>query len=155
ERKLLKNLTAGYTSRYEYPVAQFFTTGPVMGRDIAFSPSGDQIALFVKRERGRDLLIINPLTGQIIKSAAMRVEQQLSPSYSPDGKKIAFSAIINNQSDIYFYDTESGEITNLTNDRFFDGAPVFSPDGKWLVFSSTVDTYAKLFKLNLANPKER
>jgi Tol biopolymer transport system component len=155
ERKLLKNLTAGYTSRYEYPIAQFFTTGPVMGRDIAFAPSGDQIALFVKRERGRNLLLINPLTAQIIRSVPMTIEQQLSPAFSPDGKKIAFAGNRNNQSDIYLYDIESGGVTNLTNDRFFDGAPVFSPDGKWLVFSSTVDTYAKLFKLNLANPKER
>ena len=155
ERKLLKNLTAGYTSRYEYPIAQFFTTGPVMGRDIAFSPTGDQIALFVKRERGRDLLIINPLTGQIVKTVPMDIEQQLSPSYSPDGKRIAFSGIVNNQSDIYIYDTESGSVTNLTKDRYFDGAPVFSPDGKWLVYSSTVETYAKLFRLNVSNPKER
>jgi Tol biopolymer transport system component len=155
ERKLLKNLTAGYTSRYEYPIAQFFTTGPVMGRDIAFAPSGDEIALFVKRERGRDLLLINPLTGQIIRSVPMKIEQQLSPAFSPDGKKIAFAGNLNNQSDIYLYDIDSGNVVNLTNDRFFDGAPVFSPDGKWLVFSSTVDTYAKLFRLNLANPKER
>ena len=155
ERKMLKNLTAGYTSRYEYPIAQFFTTGPVMGRDIAFSPSGDQVALFVKRERGRDLLIINPLTGRIVKTVPMDVEQELSPAYSPDGKHIAFSGIVNNRSDIYLYDTESGSVTNLTNDRYFDGAPVFSPDGKWLVYSSTVETYAKLFRLNLSNPKER
>ena len=43
----------------------------------------------------------------------------------------------------------------MTNDQFFDGAPVFSPDGKWLVYSSVVNGYAKLFKLNLANPTER
>lgn len=155
ERKLLKNLTAGYTSRYEYPIAQFFTTGPVMGRDIAFAPNGDQVALFVKRERGRDLMLINPLSGQIVKSVPMDVEQQLSPSYSPDGKKIAFAGIVKNQSDIYIYDIDSGEVANVTKDRYFDGAPAFSPDGKWIVYSSTADRYAKLFKLNLANPKER
>lgn len=155
ERKLLKNLTAGYTSRYEYPIAQFFTTGPVMGRDLAFSPTGDQIALFVKRERGRDLLMINPITGAIVKTVPMDIEQQLAPSYSPDGKMIAFSGIVNNHSNIYLYDIESGSVTNLTNDRFFDGAPVFSPDGKSIVYSSAVDTYAKLFRLNLSNPKER
>ncbi|HEX9163493.1 MAG TPA: hypothetical protein VF980_17435 [Thermoanaerobaculia bacterium] len=155
ERKMLKNLTAGYTSRYEYPIAQAFTTGPVMGRDIAFSPTGDQVALFVKRERGRDLLLINPLNGQIIKNVPMDIEQQLSPAYSPDGRRIAFAGIVNNRSDIYMYDLDSGTVANVTNDRFFDGAPTFSPDGKWLVYSSTVETYAKLFRLNLSNPKER
>ncbi len=155
ERKLLKNLTSGYTSRYEYPIAQFFTTGPVMGRDLAFSPTGDAVALFVKRERGRDLMIINPLNGQIARIVPMDIEQELSPAYSPDGRRIAFAGIVNNESDIYIYGLDSGTVTNVTKDSFFDGAPVFSPDGKWLIYSSTVNTYAKLFRLNLSNPTER
>ncbi len=155
ERRLLKNLTTGYTNRYEYPIVQSFTTGARMGRDIAFAPNGDQIALFVKKERGRNLLILNPLTGDIVRSIEMPVEQQLSPAYSPDGKKIAFSAINGTQCDIFLYDLEAGTLTNITSDAFYDGAPVFSPDGHWLVYSSVGEHYAKLYRLNLDNPKER
>ena len=155
ERKLLKNLTPGYTSRYEYPIVQSFTVGPVMGRDIGWSPNGDQIAVFAKKERGRNLLLIHPLTGQLQKSIPMKIEQQLSPTYAPDGHKIAFAGFLGNQPDIFLYDLDSGAVSNLTNDKFFDAAPVFSPDGKWLVYSSIVDGYAKLFKLNMANPGER
>ena len=155
ERRYLKNLTEGYTRRYEYPVVQAFTTAPVMGRDVGWSPDGDQVALFVRKERGRNLLIINPLTGAIVKSIPMSIEQQLSPAYSPDGRKIAFTGILGNQSDIFLYDLESGQIDNVTSDAFYDGAPVFSPDGKWLVYSSVGEKYAKLYRLNLSNPKER
>ncbi|HEX9493021.1 MAG TPA: hypothetical protein VGA33_07150, partial [Thermoanaerobaculia bacterium] len=155
ERKLLRNLTSGYTSRYEYAIAQMLTIGPVMGRDIAFAPNGDQIALFVKRERGRNLLLINALNGRIERSVALPQEQELSPAYSPDGKKIAFAGYVGTQDDIFLYDIASGQVTNVTNDKFFDGSPVFSPDGKWLVYSSVVGGYAKLFKLNLASPAER
>ena len=155
DRKLLRNLTSGYTSRYEYAIAQMLTVGPVMGRDVAFSPNGDHIALFVKKERGRNLLIINALSGAIERSVPMPQEQELSPAYSPDGKKIAFAGYSGPQPDIFLYDLDSGKTTNVTNDAFFDGAPVFSPDGKWLVYSSVVSGYAKLFKLNLANPAER
>src|SRR5688572_30152526 len=155
ERRLLKNLTAGYTSRYEYPIVQSYTTAPVMGRDVAWSPNGDQVALFVRKERGRNLLLLNPLTGAIIRTIPMQIEQQLSPSFSPDGRKIAFSGIMGNQSDIFLYDLESGNITNVTSDTFYDGSPVFSPDGKWMVYSSVNEHYAKLYKLNLANPKEQ
>jgi len=156
ERKLMRNLTSGYTSKYEYAIVQMMTTGPVMGRDLAFAPSGDQIALFVKKERGRNLLLINAITGHLDRSIRMKQEQQLSPAYSPDGKKIAFAAYLGTQPDIFEYDLASGSITNLTNDHFFDGAPVYSPDGKWLVYSSVMPNgYSKLIKLNLANPKER
>ncbi|MFZ2491508.1 MAG: BamA/TamA family outer membrane protein [Thermoanaerobaculia bacterium] len=155
ERKMMKNITAGYTSRYEYPIVQSFTTAPVMGRDLAWSPNGDHVALFVKKERGRNLLLIDPITGQIARSIAMPLEQQLSPTFSPDGRRVAFSAFRENQSDIFLYDLESGEITNVTSDGFFDAAPVFSPDGKWLVYSSVGEVHAKLFRLNLADPRER
>jgi hypothetical protein len=155
ERRLLKNLTAGYTSRYEYPIVQSFTTAPVMGRDVAFAPNGDQVALFVKKERGRNLMLINPLTGDIVQSIAMDVEQQLSPSYSPDGRRIAFAGIRGNQSDIFIYDLASGQVENVTNDAFFDGAPLFAPDGNWLIYSSVGEQYAKLYRLNLANRGER
>ena len=155
DRKLLKTLTANNTSRYEYAIAQSLTIGPVMGRDIAFAPNGDHIALFVKKERGRNLLIMNALTGEIERSAPVPEEQELSPTYSPDGKMIAFSAFVGSQEDIFFYDVDTGKTRNITNDAFFDGAPVFSPDGKWLVYSSVIDGYAKLFKLSVANPSER
>jgi dipeptidyl aminopeptidase/acylaminoacyl peptidase len=46
-------------------------------------------------------------------------------------------------------------MTNVTGDAFYDGSPVFSPDGKWLIYSSVGEQYAKLYRLNLANPKER
>ncbi len=156
ERKLIRNLTPGYAKKYEYPIVQSFTATGLMGRDLAWAPDGDSVALFVRRERGRDLLIFNPITKKILRSIEMpAVEQQLAPVFSPDGKKIAFAAWVGTQPDIFLYDLEQGTLANLTTDKFFDGAPVFSPDGKWLVYSSIADRYAKLFRLEVDNPRER
>lgn len=155
ERKLFRTLTKGLPDEYEYIVGQWLTMGPVMGRDVGFSPSGDQIAVFVKKERGRNLLLINSLTGAIQRSIPMDVEQQLSPAYSPDGTKIAFHGFRGNQADIFVFDLTTDTVTNLTNDPFFDGAPVYSPDGRSLVYSSVIDGYAKLLRLSLDNPAQR
>jgi hypothetical protein len=155
ERKLIRNLTRGLPDRYEYITAQYLTTGPTMGRDVAFSPNGDHIAVFVKRSRGRYLMIINALSGEIEKMIDVKVEQPLSPSYSPDGRKIAFHGFEGNQADIFVYDIEANAFTNITKDPFFDGAPVFSPDGRGLIYSSVVDSNAKLFRLDLADPSKR
>ncbi len=155
ERRLLKNLTSGYTSEYEYPIVQSFTTGPVSGRDMAFAPNGDQIAFFVRKERGRSLLLLNPISGKIDRMIDMPLEQQLSPAYSPDGRRIAFTAIQGNQSDIFIYDLDSATLTNVTGDAFYDSSPVFTPDGQSLIYSSVGEQYAKLYRVNLANTKER
>ena len=155
ERKLMKNLTSGYADQYEYVIAQFLTTGPSMGRDVAFSPTGDQIAVFVKKERGRNLLVLNALSGRIERSIPMKVEQQLNPTFSPDGKRVAFHAFAGNQADIFIYDLETAAMTNVTNDAFFDAAPTYTPDGASLVYSSVVNGYAKLFRVDLTNPSRR
>ncbi|HVT43091.1 MAG TPA: BamA/TamA family outer membrane protein [Thermoanaerobaculia bacterium] len=156
KREMFRNLTRGLPERYEYIISQWLTTGPVMGRDVAFAPNGDQVAVFVKRERGRNLMLLNALTGRIEKLIPMEgVEQQLNPAYSPDGTKIAFHAFRGNQADIFIYDLSSGEITNITDDAFYDAAPVYSPDGRSLVYSSVVDGYAKLFRLDVGNPSAR
>lgn len=155
ERKLMRNLSRGYEDEYEYIISQSLTTGPVAGRDLAFSPTGDQIALFVKKERGRNLLLINALTGVIDRSIPMIVEQQLSPAFSPDASKVIFQAFQGNQADIFSYDLGSKTLTNLTSDAFFDSSPTYSPDGEWVIYSSVVDGFAKLFRLQVSDPTKR
>jgi len=53
------------------------------------------------------------------------------PVISPDGKRVAFSAL----GDIWVMDIGS-KPKRLTNDRFLDADPSWSPDGSKLVFSS-------------------
>ncbi|MCM2314308.1 MAG: BamA/TamA family outer membrane protein [Thermoanaerobaculia bacterium] len=155
KRELVRNLTKGLPEKYEYIIGQFLTTGPLMGRDLAFSPDGDQIAFFAKKERGRHLVLVNAVTAKLERSVEMSVEQQLNPAFSPDGKKIAFHGFLGNKADIFMYDLESGETTNVTNDDFFDASPSFSPDGRWLIYSSVVDGFSKIFRLDLTDPKVR
>ncbi|MCY4159193.1 MAG: BamA/TamA family outer membrane protein [Bacteroidetes bacterium] len=60
-----------------------------------------------------------------------------SPSWSPDGKQLAFVAI--DQSgfiDLYAYQIEQDHLRQLTNDSYDERDPAWSPDGNFLVFSS-------------------
>lgn len=156
-RRFLRNLTKGFTNNYQYLIAQELSVGRQMGRDLAFSPDGNVIAAFGRREGGRSLLFFDVLKGGLIDRIDMpTVDQQLSPTWSPDGRKIAFSGWQDGQFDIFEVDLTSREITHLTDDSIYDGAPVYSPDGRSVVFSSVVgDGYTKLFRIDLDDPGQR
>lgn len=156
KRRPLANLTKGFTSDYQYIIAQHVTSKARMGRDLAFSPDGNLLAAFVKRERGRNLVLFDVLKRKVSRSIEMEVEQQHGPAFSPDGDRVAFAANQNGRFDIFVIDLASGAITNLTNDEAYDGAPTYSPDGASLVYSTTVgEDHAQLVQLDLADPTKR
>ena len=157
ERKLYRNLTKGYTTAYEYLVSQWVTTGPQSGADLSVSPDGNTVAVFARRERGRDLLLLNALNGGIRERIEMPgLDQQLSPAFSPDARTIVFRALRDGKADIYAYDVASRAITNLTrDDESSDFGPAFSPDGKWIYYSSVRGTTAKIFRLHADAPDSR
>lgn len=155
KREVVRNLTRGFSNEYQYLVAQEFTMGRKMGRDIAFSPDGNTIALFAKRERGRSLALVNVLTGKLERMVDMEIEQQLAPAFSPDGGKVAFSGNQAGRFDIFELDLASGAVRNLTNDEAYDGAPVYAPDGTSLVISSIAGGYTHLYRLDLADLGKR
>lgn len=66
-------------------------------------------------------------------------------AWSPDGKTIAYTSrkktgkeyAVSTNSDIYFYDIETGQTKNMTDGMMgYDINPQFSPDGKYLAWQS-------------------
>jgi len=155
KRRRLKILTKGLETQIRWIVAQSLTYGRRAGRDIAFSPDGNYLAAFGRRESGHSLLIIDVLNGGLKQIVDMDVEQQLAPAWHPDGRHIAFSGNKNGQFDIFVIDTETLQIENVTNDEIYDSGPVFSPDGRWLFYSAVVGEYDQIFRLDLENPSQR
>jgi len=60
----------------------------------------------------------------------------LSPSWSPDGKKLAFQSNRDGNWEIYVLSLGDNTTQRLTVDQSYDGSPVWSPDGKRIAFES-------------------
>jgi Tol biopolymer transport system component len=155
ERELLRNLTKGWSADYQYFVVQDLAVARRGGHDLVFSPDGNDLAFFARQDRGRKLVLIDVLKGKIMRSLPMEVEQQVGLAWSPDGSRIAFGGHQDGRFDIFEVDVASGAVANLTSDGVYDQSPTYSPDGKSMVFSSVVGGYAKLFRIDRANPGER
>lgn len=62
---------------------------------------------------------------------------ELMPTFSPDGKQIAFSASYHGNRDVYVVSVDGGQATRLTWHPSADTVTGWSPDGKQVAFTSS------------------
>ena len=65
---------------------------------------------------------------------------ETDPQFSPDGSRIAFTATVGGNTDVYVMPTMGGEPTRLTYHPGVDAARGWSPDGRRVIFASTRGT---------------
>ncbi len=91
---VVRNLTNGFDQSkgwvfITYPGSRYFQVSW-----MSWSPKGDRIAYFVRTEKERALILQNVVTGDIEKRFAMKtVDEPESPTISPDGQSVIFSAL--------------------------------------------------------------
>ena len=69
-----------------------------------------------------------------------RVKGRLwSPSWSPDGARVAFCHYANGRGQIYVVNADGSGATNLSSNAYCDRSPVWSPDGTGIAFVSDRD----------------
>ena len=70
-----------------------------------------------------------------------------APSWSPDGRRIAFEASIAGNSDIFVIDADGGEPKRLTVEASIDGLPNWSQDGRTIFFTSDRSGRREVWKM--------
>jgi hypothetical protein len=154
--KVIRNLTGGFNTGFGFEYIA--TPGGFRGNAVpwmSWSPAGDRIAYFVRKEKYKTLVLQNVLNRNIEKRFDLKsVDMPESPDISPDGKQIAFAGLRNAVGDIFVLDIDTGQVKNVTSDDFGDYGPTWSPDGKSIVYLARVSANDKLFRVDLATGKK-
>jgi hypothetical protein len=125
-------------------------------RDLSWSPTADEVAVFARREDKWPLLVFNAVTGKRVHEVVLKdIVQCASPAFSPDGKRVAFEGNRDGVVDIFEVELETKQVRNLTQDIFFDANPWYSEDGETLVYNRRIGSYWKIFTVDLSDPEKK
>lgn len=102
--------------------------------DPDISRDGKWLTFASTQHRATSDLYIKSVTGQTVTQLTNDPANDVMPSFSPDGQRIAFASNRSGSWDIYVMGAKGGQAIQLTSEPSHELHPSWSPDGKNLAF---------------------
>ncbi len=134
---------------------QIFATRQSAQGSPAFHPNGKQIA-FVSNKDGKPRIYLMPIPPE--GATLKEIKPQLltkqncecsAPAWSPDGTKLAYSALIDGTRQICILELSSGESRQLTKGNGHKENPTWAPNSLHIAYNLTNGKQTDLYMLNL------
>jgi hypothetical protein len=100
-----------------------------------WSADGQHFVFAAVTDATPELAFLDVASGKVEREIKFpKLGEIFSPSWSPDGRSIAFSANVGGLTDLYLYDLKTSTLKQLTSDAYADLQPAWSPDGQRIAF---------------------
>jgi TolB protein len=97
--------------------------------------NNNEVATTLSFEGNQQIYLIKP-DGSVARRVTISKAIDVSPSFSPDGSKMAFVSSRNGAPQIFIQNLQSGEVKRLTFNGKYNTQPSWSPAGDKIVYST-------------------
>jgi TolB protein len=110
-----------------------------------YDPSGTRLAIVASVDGVSE--IFTATNGGALKRLTKDRYIDVGPTWSPDGRRIAFVSDRTGAPQIYVMDADGGEAKRLTFDGAYNTSPSWSPDGEWIAFETRINSQFDIWKI--------
>lgn len=121
----------------------------------AISSDGSTLAFSGDRKnadsRGLDIYLLDTSGPANEKRLTARHLHETHPTFSPDGKRLAFISIADGNAEIYLMNVDGTGLFRLTRSKWEETAPQFTADGRKLIFAANRNGKFAIYEIELAS----
>ena len=106
---------------------------------------------FVSKQGARYRLNVADWDGENVQSPLVSPEPIISPSWSPDGSRLAYVSFEQKKPIVYVHALATGQRQAVANFKGSNSAPAWSPDGRTLAVALTLNGLSQIYLVNAAD----